>query len=508
MAETPTYQLLIDGQFVPAQSGETFDSINPATGETIAKIARGKVADIDKAVAAARKAFDQGPWPKMSVADRAQVLLDVAAKLEEKGRELTQLTIAESGSTLRKAKGEIFLAGKHLAYFAKLAMGQSDTETIDSLSKPGISHNLLVHEPIGVCGQITPWNFPVQMPIWKIGPALVMGNTVVLKPAEETSAVAMELAKLFGETNLPPGVLNVVTGYGEEAGAPLSKHAGVDKIAFTGSTEIGKKIMADAAGTLKKVTLELGGKSANIVLEDADIEMAVDAALYAAFFHTGQCCTAGTRLFVQESIYDGFMEAFLEKAKAIQLGAPGEKTTDMGPLVSKKQQENVLNYIAIGKKEGAECVIGGKIPDAAHLKDGAFVEPTVFVNVDNQMAIAQEEIFGPVVSVLKFKTPEEAVQLANDSIYGLAGAVWSKDQDKALSIARQLRAGTVWVNEYHLISEKAPFGGYKQSGLGRELGLEGLLEYTETKHIHVDEIQSRDKKFWYDAVLAPKTAPV
>ena len=317
--------------------------------------------------------------------------------------------------------------------------------------------------------------------------------------------MAMELAKLFDEAGLPAGVLNVVTGFGDEAGAALAKHPGVDKIAFTGSTEIGKKIMHDAAHGLKRVTLELGGKSANIVLADADLEMAVDGALYAAFFNSGQCCTAGTRLFLQEDIYDTFLAKFVEKAKAIKLGDPADKGTDLGPLVSKKQQERVMRYIDLGKKEGAECLLGGAaLP--TDLAQGCFVPPTVFAGVRNDMAIAQEEIFGPVVSVLKFKTPEEAVKLANDSPYGLAGAVWSRDEAKALEIARKLRAGTIWVNEYHLISEKAPFGGYKQSGLGRELGEESLAEYTEAKHIHIDELRARDKKFWYDAVVAATAA--
>lgn len=316
--------------------------------------------------------------------------------------------------------------------------------------------------------------------------------------------MTLALADIFLASGIPPGVVNLVSGTGEEAGAALSRHPGVDKIAFTGSTEIGKKIMADAAAGMKRVTLECGGKSANIVLDDADLEMAVDGSLYAAFFHAGQCCTAGTRLFVQEGIYDAFLPRFLAKASAIQLGDPALKETDMGPLISRKQQERVLGYIEAGKKEGATCALGGEIPSEPSLQAGFFVQPTVFVDVDNHMTIAQEEIFGPVVSVLKFKSVAEAVAMANDSIYGLAGAVWSKNEPLAMDVARRLRAGTVWVNEYHLISEKAPFGGYKQSGLGRELGLEGLKEYTEIKHIHVDELGDRAKKFWYDSVLAPK----
>lgn len=497
------YQLFINGAMIPAQAGEVFESKNPFNGEPVSRVSRGRAADIDNAVQAARRAFDEGPWPRMSREERSQILADIAAKIQEKGRDLTALVIEESGSTFRKAKIEVALSARQLAYFAELAKVNLD-EVIPDLSQPGISQNWMVREPIGVCAQIIPWNFPFSMAIWKLGAALAAGNTIVLKPAEETPGVAMEIAAILAESALPPGVVNVVTGTGEEAGAPLSIHPGVDKVAFTGSTEIGKKIMQQAAGSMKRVTLECGGKSANIVLDDADLDMAVDGSLYAAFYHTGQCCTAGTRLFLQEGIYDTFMARFTEKVRSLQLGDPRHKETDIGPLISKKQQERVLSYIEQGKKEGAQCLVGGGAPEASELKAGYFVQPTVFANVNNKMAIAQEEIFGPVVSVLKFKTVEEAVAQANDSIYGLAGAVWSKDDDKAMRVARQLRTGTVWINEYHLISEKAPFGGYKQSGLGRELGLEGVKEYTEIKHIHVDEIRNREKKFWYDSVLAPK----
>lgn len=500
------YQLLIDGQFVPAADGKTFESVNPFTGEPAARVPRGQKADIDKAVTAARKAFDEGPWPRMSGEERSRILKGIAEKIEAASADLVALMIEESGSTYRKAKGEVWLSGKNMGYFAKLA-NRDFTQPIESLSKPGVSKNLIAREPIGVCAQIIPWNFPLQMAIWKLGPALAAGNTVILKPAEETPAMAMELAKIIAESDLPAGVVNVVTGYGEEAGAALAEHPGVDKIAFTGSTEIGKKLMGEASRDLKRVTLELGGKSANIVLADADLEMAVDGALYGAFFHSGQCCTAGTRLFLQDEIYDRFIELFTKKAKSIRLGNPADKGTDLGPLVSKKQQERVLGYIATGKKEGARCILGGTAPESSDLKAGYFVEPTIFVDVENGMAIAQEEIFGPVVSVLRFKTEEEAIQLANQSKYGLAGAVWSQDAEKAMRVARKLRTGTVWINEYHLISEKAPFGGYKQSGLGRELGEDALEEYTEIKHIHIDEIGDRSKKFWYDSVVSPTPQP-
>ncbi len=498
--------LFINGAFVPAESGESFESINPFSGESIGRYARAGRPDVEKAVSAARKAFDEGPWPRLSREERSRVLGQIAERIEVHAKELTALELTDAGGTIRKIKTDIWLCGKQMGYFAQLALRDLDAPLAE-LERPGFSRNWLVREPIGVCAQIIPWNFPLMMAVWKIGLALAAGNTVVLKPAEETPDTAMALARLLQETDLPPGVVNIVTGFGEEAGEPLATHPGVDKVAFTGSTEIGKLIMRSAADTMKKVTLECGGKSANIILEDADLAMAVDGALYGAFYHAGQCCTAGSRILVQESVQDKFLEAFLAKASAIRLGDPADKATDMGPLISRKQQERVLGYIEAGKKEGARCAVGGGIPEEPTLAKGFFVEPTVFVDVDNAMTIAQEEIFGPVVCVIPFKTPQEAVQIANDTIYGLAGAVWSRDEKRAMNLARQLRAGTVWINEYHLTSEKAPFGGFKQSGLGRELGLEGLKEYTELKHIHVDDLGQRDKKFWYDTVLAPEQSP-
>ena len=498
------FSLLIDGQFVPAADGGTFESINPYDGSPVAQVPAGKSADIDRAVTAARKAFDDGPWPRMTGAERAAVLRQMAEKIEGAAKELTSLVIAESGSTYRKAKGEVFLSGKHMGYFAKLA--EKETEQLLSMSREGVSKNLLVREPIGVCGAITPWNFPLQMLIWKIGPALAAGNTLVLKPAEETPGVALRLAQLIAETDLPPGVLNVVTGTGEAAGAPLTKHADVDKLAFTGSTEIGRKIMAEAAPGLKRLTLELGGKSANIVFADADMDQAVDAALYAAFFHSGQCCTAGTRLLLEDAIHDNFVQRLKARTEAMHLGDPADRATDLGPLVSKKQQARVQAYVEAGKRDGATLVLGGATSE--ELPGGAcFITPTLFTGVTPEMTIAQEEIFGPVLAVMRFKDETEALRLANDTPFGLAAAVWSQDEERAMRVARQLRAGTVWVNEYHLISEKAPFGGFKQSGLGRELGEDALAPYTETKHIHVDEIKDRAKKFWYDAVISQPASP-
>jgi acyl-CoA reductase-like NAD-dependent aldehyde dehydrogenase len=358
-----------------------------------------------------------------------------------------------------------------------------------------------MREPIGVVAAIIPWNFPLKMAIWKLGPALAAGNTVVLKPSQETPATAMELARLIHEVGLPKGVINIITGYGNDAGAEMVSNPMVDKIAFTGSTLVGQQIMRSAAGTLKKVTLECGGKSANIVLDDADMSIAIDGALYAMFYHQGQCCEAGTRLFLPESIADEFMQNMVAKTAKMKVGNPMNMDTDIGPLVSKKQQDAVLGYISKGRQEGAKLAVGGNVPSSPECANGFFVEPTIFDHVDNTSTIAQEEIFGPVLCVIRYKTTDDAVRMANDSIYGLGGGVWSKDAEKAMSVARRLRTGTVWINEWHLLNERAPFGGYKQSGIGREFGIDGLKEYTETKHIHIDEVGSREKKTWYDTVV-------
>ena len=494
------YQLYIDGSFVDSVSGKTFESVNPFNQEVIAVVARAGAEDVRNAVKAARKAFDEGPWPRMSREERSALLKAVSDKINEKTKDLVALEVADSGSTIRKAKEDIYLSARSMNYFSKLATLEM-TEPIEGLGKPGFSQNFLAREPIGVVGAIIPWNFPLKMAIWKLGPALAAGNTVVLKPSELTPCTAMELAAIFHEIGLPRGVVNIVPGFGEDAGEEIVKSPLVDKISFTGSTAVGKKVMALAAGNLKKVTLECGGKSANIVLDDADLDLAVDGAMYAIFYHQGQCCEAGTRLLLPSSLSKAFMEKLLAKTKRLVLGDPANPATDLGPVISHRQQERILEYIEKGKKEGAVLATGGTAPTDTALLKGFFIQPTIFAAVKNSMTIAREEIFGPVLSVIEYQTDEEAIALANDSIYGLGGGVWSKDRERALRVARQLRTGTVWINEWHLISEKAPFGGYKQSGVGREFGIEGLKEYTELKHIHVDELGSREKKPWYDTVV-------
>jgi aldehyde dehydrogenase (NAD+) len=495
-----TYQLYINNEFVGASDGRTFTSINPFNQEFVATCARAGISDAQKAIKAARDAFDNGPWPHMSREERAGFLKSISDKINENSKLLAELEVADSGSTIRKAKEDIYLSARNMSGFSKLALVDLQ-ESLDTVSRPGLSRNLLHRDPVGVVAAIIPWNFPLKMAIWKLGPALAAGNTVVLKPSQETPVTAMELARLIHEIGFPKGVVNIITGFGSDAGAELTSNPMVDKIAFTGSTLVGQQIMRTAAGTLKKVTLECGGKSANIVLDDADLSIAIDGALYAIFYHQGQCCEAGSRLFLPESIAEEFVQKMIAKARGMKVGNPMQVSTDLGPLVSKKQREIVLGYIGKGKREWATLATGGGVPSSSECANGFFVEPTIFDNVDNRSTIAQEEIFGPVLSVIRYKTTEDAIRMANDSVYGLAGGVWSRDPERGMHVAGQLRAGTVWINEWHLLNERAPFGGYKQSGIGREFGIDGLKEYTEAKHIHIDEAGTREKKTWYDTVV-------
>lgn len=494
------YGLYIDGQFVDSVSGKTIDSINPFNGEVVATVACAGAADARRAVGAARKAFDSGPWRIMPADERAALIKTVADGITARKDDLERLEVLDSGSTIRKAKEDVYLSARAMNYFSKLA-SVDRVEQLDGLSKPGFSRNLIVREPMGVVAAIIPWNFPLKMAIWKLGPALAAGNTVVLKPSELTPVTAMELAGIIQSAGFPPGVVNIIPGSGPDAGAELVTNPVVDKVSFTGSTAVGRSVMAGAAASLKKCTLECGGKSANIVLEDADLDLAIDGAMYAIFYHQGQCCEAGTRLFLPEKLHDEFLARLVGKTRRLRLGDPMDTSTDMGPVISGQQQQRILGYIRSGLEEGAVLATGGAAPTAPDLARGFFVQPTIFSNVCNRMKIAQEEIFGPVLSVIRYGTLDEAVGLANDTIYGLGGGVWSRDSGKAMQVAGRLRAGTVWINEWHLLSEKAPFGGYKQSGIGREFGIEGLHEYMETKHLHIDEVGVREKKFWYDTVV-------
>jgi len=489
------YNLYINGEFIESSDRRTFDSINPYDRSLVARVAKATINDVQNAIRAARQVFDSGEWSTKSPDERGAVIKDIADKFKSRSAEFQELEIKDSGSTYKKARDEMYLCYRALNTFSKLALTDFSEEL--DISKEGVSKNILIREPVGVCAAIIPWNFPLQMAIWKIAPALAAGCTVVLKPAPETSVTALEFAKLVDQSDLPKGVLNIITGDAEE-GETMVTSPLVDKIGFTGSTEVGKRIMQLAAPTMKRVTLELGGKSANIVLEDADLEHAVDGSLYACYYHQGQCCTAGTRLILSSRIYDEFMEQMLDKVHKMKIGNPEDKDTDIGPLVSERQMVRVLNYIELGKSEGARLIYGGKRYNEL---PGFFVQPTIFDNVTNDMRIAQEEIFGPVLCVIKAEDENKAVTIANNTRYGLAGGVWSRDRERAMKVANRLKAGTVWINEWHLLNEMAPFGGYKQSGIGRELGIEGLKEYTELKHIHVDELGDRKKKPWYNVTV-------
>jgi aldehyde dehydrogenase (NAD+) len=474
-----TQKMLINGEWVDSASGKTFDTINPATGEVICKVAEGDKADIDQAVKAARKAFESGPWSKMTPADRGRLLNKLADAIEKNADELAALESLDNGKPIADASAaDLPLSIACYRYYAGWAdkiYGQTIPFSPDYFCYTR-------HEPIGVVGQIIPWNFPLLMQSWKWAPALACGNTVILKPAEQTPLTALRVAQLAHDVGFPKGVINVVPGYGPTAGAALSGHMDVDKIAFTGETGTGKIVMTAAAqSNLKRVSLELGGKSPNIVFADADLDAAVEGAYFGLFFNQGQCCCAGSRLFVEEKIYDEFVAKIVAKAKSRRVGDPFDPTTEQGPQVSQEQFDRVMGYIDAGQKDGAKMLLGGqRVGDR-----GYFIQPTVFGDVKDDMRIAKEEIFGPVMSILKFKDVDEVIARGNSTFYGLAAAVWTKDISKAIKLSNSLRAGTVWVNCFDVFDASAPFGGFKMSGIGRELGQYALQLYTEVKTVTV-----------------------
>jgi phenylacetaldehyde dehydrogenase len=474
-------QLFINGQWADAASGKTFATPNPATGETLAHIAEGDAEDIDRAVRAARRAFEEGPWSRMTPSERGRIIWRIGDLILEHTDELAQLESLDNGKPFPVAQAaDVPLAADLFHYMAGWATKiEGNTINISVPYMPGANfHSYTLREPVGVCGQIIPWNFPLLMAAWKLGPALATGNCVILKPAEQTPLSALRLAELMAEAGLPEGVVNVVTGFGETAGAALAAHGDVDKIAFTGSTEVGKLIVQAAAGNLKKVSLELGGKSPNIVFDDAE-PGAVEGAASAIFFNHGQCCVAGSRLFVQQSRFDEVVDGVAEIAKSIKLGPGMESGTQMGPLVSDEQLRRVTGYLESGKADGATAVTGGgRFGD-----QGYFVEPTVITNTTPDMKIVREEIFGPVVVAAPFSDLDEIAAAANDSEYGLGAGIWTKDISKAHALAKKIRAGTVWINCYNVFDASLPFGGYKQSGWGREMGHEVLEAYTEVKAV-------------------------
>jgi acyl-CoA reductase-like NAD-dependent aldehyde dehydrogenase len=475
-------QLFINGEWTDAQDGSTFETLNPSTGETLATVAEARAEDVSAAAAAARDAFDHGPWTRMDAADRGALLWKIGDLIEARAEDLARLEVMDNGKPLREARIDIRETVDAFRYYA----GWATKIEGDTIPVRGNVLNYTLREPVGVVGAIIPWNFPLLMAAWKVAPALACANTVVLKPAEQTPLTALELAAIAREAGLPPGVLNVVPGFGETAGAALVRDPRVDKIAFTGSTAVGKIIMRQAAATLKRVSLELGGKSPNIVLADADLEAASRGAFSAIFYNMGQACTAGSRLLVHASVKEPLLQYVIDRAKKMQPADPLDPGTRMGPLISEEQLSRVLEYIEKGKAEGATVRTGGARARFGGEHRGYWIQPTVFDDVSADSTIAQEEIFGPVLATLTFRDEEEAIRIANNTMYGLAAAIWTKDIKKAHRFARAVRAGTVWINMYHTLDAASPFGGYKQSGHGRELGKYALDLYTQIKSVWVD----------------------
>jgi aldehyde dehydrogenase (NAD+) len=475
---SPT-KLLINNQWVESESGKTFTTFNPATGDEIARVAEADTGDVDRAVAAARQALERGPWRTMSASERGRLMNRLAELLEKHAEELAHLEALDNGMPLSIARNvAVPLTIAHFRYFA----GWADKNHGKTIPVNGSYFCYTRHEPVGVVGQITPWNFPLLMYGMKLGPALSMGNTVVLKPAEQTPLTALRVGELILEAGFPPGVVNILPGYGPTAGAAIANHTDIDKVAFTGSTEVGHSILEAAGRTnLKRVSLELGGKSPNIVFADADMDETIEGCHFALFFNQGQVCCAGSRLFVEDKVDDEFVVKSVARARRRTVGDPFDPATEQGPQIDTVQFEKVMSYIESGKREGAELLTGGnRIGDKGH-----FIEPTVFAEVKDHMEIARDEIFGPVMSIMKFHDLDEVIARSNNTTYGLAAAVWTRDIGKALAIANNVRAGTVWVNCFDVFNAAAPFGGFKQSGIGREMGEYALQQYTEVKTVTI-----------------------
>jgi len=476
----PPGKLFIGGEFCESLSGRTFPTVNPATEEVITEVALADEADVDRAVQTARRAFEEGPWPRMTPYERSRLLWRIGDLVWAHREELAYIESLDSGKPIRDARNvDVPMVAELFHYYAGWVT-KIHGETVPT-KWPAFCYTL--REPLGVCAAITPWNFPLLLAVWKIAPALACGNTVVHKPSETTPLSILKLAEIFQEADAPPGIFNVVTGPGAVTGAALVRHPGVDKVAFTGSTETGKWIMREAAATLKRVTLELGGKSPNIVLADADLEAAVRGAYIGIFYNQGEVCAAGSRLIVDAAIHDALLERLVERTKKLQPGDPLDPNTRMGPLANKAQLEKVESYVRKALEEGDRLVVGGRRPP---VERGYFFEPTIFDGVDPTHTIAQEEIFGPVLAVIPCRDEDEMIRVAHQTVYGLAAAVWTRDVKKAHRVARALKAGTVWVNAYNLYDVTMPFGGYKHSGFGRELGMHALEMYTQVKSVWVD----------------------
>ncbi len=490
-ATSQTYELLIGGKSVAAATGDTFETVSPTTNKPVGSIAQAGIEDVDRAVAATRKSFDEGPWPRMTPLERGRVLRRISDLLRERLDDLAQIETINCGKIIVESRGDVIASANCFEYYGSLAT-QLWGEQIP-MNGPLLDYTL--REPVGVCAQIVPWNFPLLMAAWKVAPAIAAGNTVILKPASATPITAILLGEICREAGVPDGVVNILTGPGKVIGEALAGHPGVDKVAFTGETETGRRILIQAAGTIKKVSLELGGKSPNIVFPDCDLDEAINGSLFAIFTNAGQRCTARTRLFLHREIHDRFLADFVAKARQIRIGDPLRHETQMGPVISPAQQDRILGFCAMAQEDGAQLVTGGQKVSLSELRAGNFVEPTVFDRVSAGMRLAQEEVFGPVLAVIPFETEDEVVAMANSTIYGLAATVWTRDIKRAHTLARRLQAGNVSINYPTVNPPEAPFGGYKQSGTGRELSRHVMDLYTQVKNVVVN--LNPDPFDWY-----------
>lgn len=494
------FPMRIGGQAVDTEDSMTI--VNPADESVVATVAKGTADHIDAAVAAGKAAFESKVWAGKTPQERASIMRAIAAAANDQVEELVELEASANGATVRQATGfHVGYALAHFNFFADLADTYQFVRPAPVVSFPALAQSVVHREPLGVVGAIAPWNFPLLLTLWKVGPALAAGNSIVVKPDEHTPLSMLKFAEIAEANGLPKGVLNVVPGDGRDAGARLASHPDIAKIAFTGSTQIGREIMKLASGTVKEVTLELGGKGPSVVLDDADLDMAVDGVLYGCFTYSGQICESGTRAIVPRSLHDEFVTRLVERAKTIAVGAPDDWDTDMGPVIDGKQQQRILQYITDATAAGATVALGGGVPEGEEFTRGYWVAPTILTDVDNSMAVAREEIFGPVLSVIAYDDDDEAIAIANDSEYGLASSVWTRDNSRGLAVAEEIQCGSVWINDAHQINAQVPFGGYKQSGVGRELGPDALDAYTQAKAVHVDLSGGRDAKP-YDILLS------